>query len=516
MEKTELAVRAAFKAVLSGRQVAVLAPTTILVEQHARTFAERCNMFPVKIQSVSRMKTQGQTKEIFEQLKSGEIDIIIGTHRLLSKKIEFNSLGLLIIDEEQRFGVEHKEKIKQLKKNVDVLTMSATPIPRTLNMALNGIRDISIIETAPDNRQPIKTYVVPFSENVLKEAILREKERGGQVYYLYNNVQTIEVIRRKLERLLPEIEFRTAHGQMHRNELNLIMEDFLHKKFDCLVTTTIIESGIDIPNVNTIIVENAHKFGLSQLYQLKGRVGRSERQAYAYLFYKKDDILTPQAFERLKTLREYTDLGSGFKIAMKDLEIRGAGNVFGNSQHGFIDEIGFEMYCRILKEVVSEEKGESFEDKREIRISLPVDAYIPDNVESSRQSKIKIYRQIAQADSELEISSITGELRDMYGRLPKEITNLLKISLLKILGRKVQLKEINEYDKNNVILKFYALEFTESGLSDFLKSFGQDINLSVNIKDAVVIKKKVKDYQIFMETIQKILHYIKFCVNIEH
>ncbi|MCK9223863.1 MAG: transcription-repair coupling factor [Candidatus Muirbacterium halophilum] len=514
--KTELAIRAAFKAVLSGKQVAVLAPTTILVEQHARTFTERCNMFPVKIESVSRMKTSTQTKEIFENLKNGDIDIIIGTHRLLSKKIQFGKLGLLIIDEEQRFGVEHKEKIKQIKQNIDVLTMSATPIPRTLNMALNGIRDISIIETAPDNRQPIKTFVVPFSENVLREAILREKERGGQVYYLYNNVQTIEVIKKRLESIMPEISFKTAHGQMHRNELNVIMDDFLHKKFDCLITTTIIESGIDIPNVNTIIVENSHKFGLSQLYQLKGRVGRSERQAYAYLFYKKDNILTPKAFERLKTLREYTDLGSGFKIAMKDLEIRGAGNVFGNSQHGFIDEVGFEMYCKILKEVVSEEKGESFEDKREIRISLPIDAYIPDYLESSRQSKIKIYRQIALADTEIEISAITGELRDMYGRLPKEINNLLKISLLKVLGRKIQLKEILEYDKNNLILKFYKLNFTEDGLARFLQEFASIINLSVNITDAIVIKKKIKDYHIFLETIQKILHYIKFCVNIEH
>ena len=514
--KTEVAVRAAFKAVMSGKQVAVLAPTTILVEQHHRTFTDRFKMFPLKIECVSRMKTLNQTNEIFDKLKTGEIDVVIGTHKLLSDKVQFEKLGLLIVDEEQRFGVVHKEKLKKLKKNVDVLTMTATPIPRTLNMALNGIRDISILETPPENRQPIKTYVLPFSSELLKEAIIRELEREGQVYYLHNNINTINFAAKNLQNLIPEARIGVTHGRIARGELNNLMRDFLENKLDILVTTTIIESGIDISNVNTIIVENAHRFGLSQLYQLKGRVGRSERQAHAYLFYPKGTELTENAYERLKTLKEHTELGSGFKIAMKDLEIRGSGNVFGGEQHGFMDEVGFEMYCRILKEVVGEEKGEIYEEWREIRFNIPINAYIPDYFVSSRDNKIEIYRNISLCSSYEEINSVTAELKENYGRIPEEVLNLLKIQKLKIAGRKVGLKEICEYDNNNIILKFYELHFSATGLNDFLAKFENNLNLKLNISDSVVIKKERGGVNFIFEQVEKILQYMKFCVNMRN
>ncbi|PLX19211.1 MAG: transcription-repair coupling factor [Candidatus Muiribacterium halophilum] len=486
--KTELAVRAAFKAVMSSKQVAVLAPTTILVEQHFRTFTERFKMFPVKIAQVSRMQTPAQNRDILEKLKTQEIDLVIGTHKLISDKVKFKDLGLLVVDEEQRFGVSHKEKIKRMKKNIDVLTMTATPIPRTLNMALNGIRDVSVIETAPDNRLPIKTFVIPFSELVLRESIEREVDRGGQVYYLYNNVRNIHMVKARLEKMLPDVNFVVAHGQMNRKDLNHIMDDFLNKRGDVLITTTIIESGIDIPNVNTIIVENAHRFGLSQLYQLKGRVGRSERQAYAYLFYKKDQKLTEAAVKRLQTLRENTDLGSGFKVAMKDLEIRGAGNVFGGEQHGFVDDIGFEMYCKILKEVVAEEKGEMQNEYKEIKFSLPVAAYIPEHFEENRKKKIELYRKIAGVMNEKELKMVQDEIRDNYGKIPKEVSNLLKIQNIKIHGRKVLLSEIIQYSSKTTLLKFYKLEFTEKGLGDFLGRYSPIIDFSVNQENAVAIR----------------------------
>jgi len=512
--KTELAVRAAFKAVMNSKQVAIIAPTTILVEQHFRTFQERFRMFPVKIAHVSRMQKPSENREVLKKLRTHEIDLVIGTHKLLSSKISFKDLGLLIVDEEQRFGVSHKEKIKSMKKNIDVLTMTATPIPRTLNMALNGIRDVSLIETAPDNRLPIKTFVIPFSELVLKESIEREVQRGGQVYYLYNNIRNILMLKAKLEKMIPDVKFLVAHGQMDRKDLNAIMDDFLDKKGDVLITTTIIESGIDIPNVNTIIVENAHRFGLSQLYQLKGRVGRSERQAYAYLFYKKEQKLTESAVKRLQTLRENTDLGSGFKVAMKDLEIRGAGNVFGGEQHGFVDDIGFEMYCRILKEVVAEEKGEMQTEYKEIRFSIPVDAYIPEYFEKNRKKKIELYRKIAGVMNEKELKLIHDEIRDNYGNIPKEISNLLKIQNIKLLGRKVLLSEVMQYSKNTVILKFYKLEFTGEGLGDFLDRFSSIIDFSVNLENAVAIKVEKSNVSRLFSMIENVLQYIRFCVNI--
>jgi transcription-repair coupling factor (superfamily II helicase) len=383
-------------------------------------------------------------------------------------------------------------------------------------MALNGIRDISILETPPENRQPIKTYVLPFSSELLKEAIIRELEREGQVYYLHNNINTINFAAKNLQNLIPEARIGVTHGRIARGELNNLMRDFLENKLDILVTTTIIESGIDISNVNTIIVENAHRFGLSQLYQLKGRVGRSERQAHAYLFYPKGTELTENAYERLKTLKEHTELGSGFKIAMKDLEIRGSGNVFGGEQHGFMDEVGFEMYCRILKEVVGEEKGEIYEEWREIRFNIPINAYIPDYFVSSRDNKIEIYRNISLCSSYEEINSVTAELKENYGRIPEEVLNLLKIQKLKIAGRKVGLKEICEYDNNNIILKFYELHFSATGLNDFLAKFENNLNLKLNISDSVVIKKERGGVNFIFEQVEKILQYMKFCVNMRN
>ncbi|MGM0608322.1 MAG: transcription-repair coupling factor [Candidatus Muiribacteriota bacterium] len=512
--KTEIALRAAFKAVMSSRQVAILAPTTILVQQHFNTFKERFKMFPVEVESVSRMKTASQIKEVFDKTAEGKVDVVIGTHKLLSKKVVWNNLGLLIVDEEQRFGVTHKEKIKKFKTNIDVLTMTATPIPRTLNMSLNGIRDISILETAPENRQSVKTFVLPFSKQLLKEAILREHGRGGQVYFLHNKVSTINIVKRQLKEMMPELNFEISHGQMERKKLNEIMRDFIEKKIDVLITTTIIESGIDIPNVNTIIIQNSHRFGLSQLYQLKGRVGRSERQAYAYLFYPESESLTENAYQRLKTLREHTELGSGFKISMKDLEIRGSGDVFGGKQHGFMDEVGFEMYCKILKEVISEERGDSHEEFLQIKFGLPVNAYIPDNFIDELRLKIEIYKKVASCDSTENISMLMDEMRDRFGRLPQEVINLIKIQKLKISGRKVLLKEISQYDSNNIQIKFYKLDFTEKGLNKFFKEFGKYINLQINLKNSIIIKINSSDSQVIFGLLEKILQFIKFCVNI--
>ncbi|MFW5781961.1 MAG: transcription-repair coupling factor [Candidatus Muiribacteriaceae bacterium] len=511
--KTELAIRAAFKAVMSGRQVAVLAPTTILTEQHYETFTERYKMFPVKVDRLSRLKKDSENRETSEKVMSGETDVIIGTHKLLGKSIRYKDLGLLIVDEEQRFGVEHKEKIKQLRKNIDVLTMTATPIPRTLNMAMNGIRDISVIETAPDNRLPVRTFVAPYSEEVAREAILRELGRGGQVYYLYNRVAGIELVRNRLESSMPGRSFAVAHGQMTRKEMNDRMHGFISGKIDVLITTTIIESGIDIPNVNTIIVEDADRFGLSQLYQLKGRVGRSERQAYAYLFYNGKKILTENARKRLATLREFTDLGSGFRISMKDLEIRGSGNVFGKEQHGFVDEVGFEMYCNLLREVIAEEKGDIVEELPQIRFSLPINAFVPDYFENDRKRKIDLYRKIASTITMEEYQDMYEDVKDRYRRLPDQVKNLLNIQKIKIMGRKCGLVEVRQYDSRNILLRFRSLEFTEEGLGDFIRKFGDKINLKITVSDGICVKVP-KQSASTLYVIQKILQHIPFCVKI--
>ncbi|RKY03358.1 transcription-repair coupling factor, partial [Candidatus Poribacteria bacterium] len=441
--KTEVAMRAAFKAVMDGKQVAVLVPTTVLAQQHYMTFTERFADFPVNIEMLSRFQTPKKRKEILEGLAKGTVDIVIGTHMLLQDNVKFKDLGLVIIDEEHRFGVRHKEKLKQLRKEVDVLTMTATPIPRTLYMAISGILDMSVIETPPENRQPIETYVMEYDPQVVREAILRELERGGQVFYVHNRVETIASVAASLQRLVPEARIAVAHGQMSERLLERVMLDFINRKYDVLVCTTIIESGIDIPNVNTIIIDRADTLGLAQLYQLRGRVGRAGEKAYGYLFYPKDRAITEGAQKRLKVIEELTELGSGFKLALRDLEIRGAGNILGPEQHGHINAVGYELYCKLLEEAVRELKGEKVEEEIETRISLPIDAYIPDDYIPDPAQKVMIYKKIASAKDEEWLRDIEEELRDRFGEVPERVRALLEIASLKLFAQKLGVESIS-------------------------------------------------------------------------
>ena len=398
--KTEVAIRAAFKAVMDGKQVVYLAPTTVLAKQQFDTFRDRMKDFPVKIELLNRYRTTKDQTRIIRQLKLGEIDIVIGTHKLLGKEIEFKNLGLLIIDEEQRFGVKAKEKIKQYKTNVDVLTMTATPIPRTLHMSIVGVRDMSVIYEPPQNRKPVQTYVLEYDEEVIKEAITKELERDGQVFYLFNNVSEIARKADKISRLVPEARVGFAHGKMTGNEIEDIMQDFVDRKINVLVCTTILESGIDIPNANTIIIENADRMGLAQLYQLRGRVGRADRQAYSYITYRKDKMLNEAADKRLKAIKEFTEFGSGFKIAMRDLEIRGAGSLIGEIQSGHLEEVGYDTYTRILNEVIKEEQGIKVEEELEGQIDINITSFIPDEYIPDQNQKIEIYQDIALCKKE--------------------------------------------------------------------------------------------------------------------
>lgn len=430
--KTEVALRASFKAVMEGKQVAVLVPTTILAQQHYNTFTERFEPFPVKVEVISRFKSPSEQKRILAKLKSGEVDIIIGTHRLLQRDVKFKDLGFLVVDEEQRFGVSHKEKIKQLRKNVDVLTLTATPIPRTMHMALSGVRDMSIIETPPEDRFPIQTYVVEHNESLLRDAIMRELARGGQVYYLYNRVETISDEAKKLRDIIPEARVAVAHGQMHEDELENVMMKFYDNEFDVLVCTTIIETGLDIPNVNTLIVTSADRLGLSQLYQLRGRVGRTNRQAFAYLTYKKDKVLSELAEKRLSAIREFTEFGAGFKIALRDLEIRGAGNLLGAEQHGHMAAVGYDIYTRLLESAVKEIRG--VEEKEDIQpvIELEVSAYISGEYIEDISQKMQVYRRIAAAETVGEVDELEEEVEDRFGDIPEPVRNLLEVARIRI------------------------------------------------------------------------------------
>ena len=410
--KTEVAIRAAFKAVMDGKQVAFLVPTTILAEQHYKNLVKRFSDFPVKIDMISRFRTAKQQKATLQALKEGNVDILIGTHRLVSKDIVFKDLGLLIVDEEQRFGVAQKEKIKSIKKNVDVLTLSATPIPRTLHMSLTGVRDISVIETPPEERFPIQTYVVEQNDQLIRDAILREVARDGQVYFVYNRVESIQGMAKYISELVPECKVGIIHGQMTEKELESEMIKFMQREYDVLVCTTIIETGIDIQNVNTMIVNNADKMGLSQLYQLRGRVGRSNKIAYAYFMYTKDKVLTEVAEKRLKALKDFTELGSGFKIAMRDLEIRGAGNMMGSSQHGHMAAIGYDLYCRMLEDTVKLIKGEIEQEPIETTVDIKVDAYIPSSYIEDEIQKIEVYKKIAAIENMDDYKDIKDELED--------------------------------------------------------------------------------------------------------
>ncbi|MEI3396206.1 MAG: DEAD/DEAH box helicase [Clostridia bacterium] len=398
--KTEVAIRAAFKATMDGKQVAYLAPTTVLAQQQYQEFKERMKDYPIKVDISNRFKSKKYQSEVVKHLALGEIDIVVGTHRLLSKDVEFKDLGLLIIDEEHRFGVKAKEKIKQLKTNVDVLTMTATPIPRTMHMSIVGIRDMSVIYEPPRNRRPVQTYVLEYDEEVIKEAITKELEREGQVFYLFNNVEGIERKASQISNLVPEANVAYAHGQMSGTKIEEIMQDFIDKKSNVLVCTTILESGIDIPNANTIIVENADRMGLAQLYQIRGRVGRSDRQAYAYITYKRDKLLSEVADKRLKAIKEFTEFGFGFKIAMRDLEIRGAGSLLGEIQSGHLEQVGYDTYCNLLDEVVKEMKGIEVRPETEIQIDLNVTSYIPDEYISDSNQKIEVYQNIALCRNE--------------------------------------------------------------------------------------------------------------------
>lgn len=430
--KTEVAIRAVFKAVMDGKQVAFLVPTTVLAQQHYVNFKERMKDFPVAVDVISRFRSASEQKKILKELKSGMIDVLVGTHRLIQKDIQFKDLGLLVVDEEQRFGVTHKEKLKNIKPTVDVLTLTATPIPRTLHMSLTGIRDISVIEDPPEERYPVQTYVMEYSEDVIRDGIYRELGRKGQVFYLYNRVRSIQIKAMQLRQMVPEARIAVAHGQMDEKELENIMYDFIKGEYDVLVCTTIIESGLDMPNVNTIVVEDADKMGLAQLYQLRGRVGRSNRLAYAYITYKKDKVLQEIAEKRLQAIKEFTEFGSGFKIAMRDLEIRGAGNLLGPEQHGHMESVGYDMYCRLLDEAVRELKGEPPGGiDTETVIDININAYIDDEYIAVEEQKIEMYKKIAAIQDENDVMDIEDEFLDRYGEIPQPVRNLISIALIK-------------------------------------------------------------------------------------
>jgi len=431
--KTEVAIRAAFKAVQVNKQVAVLVPTTILAYQHLTTFSERLADFPVKIEMLSRFKSPKEQRDIIKRLKEGKVDIVIGTHRLLSSDIQFKDLGLIVIDEEQRFGVKQKEKLKQLKKSVDVVTLSATPIPRTLYMALSGLRDMSIINTPPENRLPIKTMLMHFDRELITEAIIRELNRGGQIYFVHNRVYNIDNVAEQLHSIVPKARIAIAHGQMNEKDLEQVMIDFINQKYDILLSTSIIENGVDIPNVNTIIINRADTFGLAELYQLRGRVGRDIHRAYAYLIVPKGTAITDTAKERLNAIREFTELGSGFGVAMKDMEIRGTGNILGKEQHGSIVSIGFELYCQMLEETVKRLKGEIIRESIDVEIKWDTSGYLPESYIPVESQRFMIYKRLSKAESEDEIREIKDELTDIYGEYPSEVETLINLAHLRVL-----------------------------------------------------------------------------------
>lgn len=487
--KTEVAIRAAFKAVNDGKQVAVLVPTTVLAQQHYNTFRERFANYPVTIEVVSRFRSAGEQKKTMEGVKAGTVDIIIGTHRLLSKDVRFKDLGLLIVDEEQRFGVSHKEKLKRLRSQVDVLTLSATPIPRTLHMSLIGIRDMSVIETPPEDRYPIQTYVVEQSPALIKDAIRRELGRGGQVYYVHNRVEDIEKVAEEIRMLVPEARVGIGHGQMKEDFLEKVMIEFMEQELDVLVCTTIIETGLDISNVNTLIVDEADKMGLAQLYQLRGRVGRTNRVAYAYLTYKKDKILSSLAEKRLHAIREFTELGSGFKIAMRDLEIRGAGNLLGPEQHGQVAAVGFDMYCRLLEEAVRELKGEKRESSFQVEIDLQVSSFIPDYYITESSTKLEFYQRIRKINTLRAAQELEEEMEDRFGDPPLETRNLLFMARLKVLAMECQVKALKQKDK--IISLNFAGDpgLTGQELLELAQKFRRKLTFSVN--DDLTIKLNI-------------------------
>lgn len=505
--KTEVAIRAAFKAVMDQKQVAYLVPTTVLANQQYETFKERMKDFPIRVELLNRFKTQKEQKEIVKKLELGEIDVVIGTHRILSKDVIFKDLGLLIIDEEHRFGVKDKEKIKEIKTNVDVLTMTATPIPRTLHMSIVGIRDMSVIYEPPQNRKPVQTYVLEYDEEVIKEAITKELEKGGQVFYLFNNVEKIVAKAEKIADLVPEAKVEYAHGQMSGKELEEIMERFVAGEINVLVCTTILESGIDIPNANTIIVENADRLGLAQLYQIRGRVGRSNAQAYAYITYRKDKMLSEVADKRLKTIKEFTEFGSGFKIAMRDLEIRGAGSLLGEIQHGHMEQVGYDTYCNLLDEVVKNMQGIEVEEERDIQIDLNVSCYISDTYIEVTAQKIEMYQNIALAKTEEDIADVIDEATDRYGTMPKEVENLIEIARIKMLCKEKNIFKITQR-MNNIVFYFDPKLFNMDVVDTLVKEYKDNLRFSAGTEPYITLKLKDNNSKVILAETKKFLSIV--------
>lgn len=488
--KTEVALRAAFKAVEVGKQVAFLVPTTILAQQHYETMLERFNDYPIEVRVLSRFQTAAQIRETLAGLKNGTVDIVVGTHRLLSKDVKFNNLGLLIIDEEQRFGVKHKERIKEMRTDVDVLTLTATPIPRTLNMSMMGVRDLSVIETPPANRYPIQTYVLEQNAGTIREAIEREMARGGQVFYLHNRVADIEKTVEQLSALVPDARIAYIHGQMTENQMEDILYDFVNGEYDVLVTTTIIETGVDIPNVNTLFVENADHMGLSQLYQLRGRIGRSSRVAYAYFMYQPNKVLTEVGEKRLEAIRDFTELGSGFKIAMRDLSIRGAGNLLGKQQSGFVDSVGYDLYTQMLADAVSKKRGKNVAFKTDTTIELDLEAYLPSDYIQDNQQKIEIYKRIRQVGNKDQLDEVTDDLLDRFGDYNQPVANLLKITEMKMYSDLAMVEKIHQ-DGPRVTLTFAKQASDTFGSKDLLAAIAQT-------KFRATINNADKKYQVIL------------------
>jgi transcription-repair coupling factor (superfamily II helicase) len=509
--KTEVAMRAAFKAVMDSKQVAILVPTTILAQQHYTNIVDRFRGYPIRIEMLSRFRTPYQQTKIISDLNKGLIDIVVGTHKLLSKDLKFKNLGLLVIDEEQRFGVKHKEGIKQLKTNIDVLTLSATPIPRTLHMSMIGVRDISVIEEPPGDRLPIQTYVIEYNEGIVKDAIEKEIARGGQVYYVHNRVIDIDNAASKLQKLLPDVRIAVAHGQMSERHLENVMLEFVRKEYDILVCTTIIETGMDIPNANTLIIDNADFLGLSQLYQLRGRIGRSNRMSFAYLTYEKDKMLSEVADKRLKAIKEFTEFGSGFKIAMRDLEIRGCGNILGAEQHGHMLAIGYDLYVKFLERSVRELLGsEVTEEDIDTSVDLSVDGYIPPLYIENEEQKIEMYKKIASTTSKEDVYDLTEEMIDRFGNIPKQVDNLLKISYIKSLCKYLRIKSITQSGDNVNIELAYANDLNSEIIGYFVSNYNEKIKFDVSkepiIKyrlDSLEQLKVLQELEILFEKLKK-------------
>ena len=514
--KTEIALRVAFKAIQEGKQVVYLVPTTILAQQHYNTFIQRMKEFPVRVDLLCRFRTTAQQKKTIEDLKKGLVDIVIGTHRVLSKDVVFKDLGLLIIDEEQRFGVTHKEKIKQLKKNIDVLTLTATPIPRTLHMSLIGIRDMSVLEEPPQDRVPIQTYVMEYNDEMVREAISREMARGGQVFYVYNRVNNIDEITNQVARLVPEANVAFAHGQMSERELEKIMYGFINGDIDVLVSTTIIETGLDISNVNTIIIHDADQMGLSQLYQLRGRVGRSNRTAYAFLMYRRNKMLKEIAEKRLHAIREFTELGSGIKIAMRDLELRGAGNLLGAEQHGHMEAVGYDLYCKMLNEAVQEAKGIQVQEDFETTIDMKISAYIPEKYIPNEYLKLDIYKRIAGIENREEYEDMLEELMDRFGEPPKTVQNLLAVANLKALAHRIYLTEVKQMGDEVRLTMYERAKVNPEKVPEILEKYQGELTFKVETNPYFIYrprKKKAKEAVPVMEKTGELLQKMQILLE---